>query len=254
MAPFYPCAGCASTSPGWCRASSSARRSRGSPPSMGSAASSTTTPGRCTLSWRAGRRRRRGGRGHRDRPPPMAHHTLRMTPLDARGATRVFEIVDSRGAGRRTLVPPDVAACADCLREMRDPADRRFGHPFITCTNCGPRYTVITDLPYDRPTTTMSGFPMCAACAAEYHDPLDRRFHAQTVACPDCGPRLAWRTADATGPCLRRPDRRRGGRAGQRADRRVRASADSTWPAGPTTPPSSPSCGGARPARPSRSP
>ncbi|HRD15174.1 MAG TPA: acylphosphatase, partial [Mycobacterium sp.] len=129
-----------------------------------------------------------------DRPPPMAHiHTLRMTPLDAKG-DRVFEIVDSRGADTaRTLVPPDVAACADCLREMRDPADRRFGHPFITCTNCGPRYTVITDLPYDRPTTTMSGFPMCAACAAEYHDPLDRRFHAQTVACPDCGPRLAWR-------------------------------------------------------------
>ena len=141
-----------------------------------------------------------------DRPPPMAHiHTLRMTPLDAKG-DKAFEIVDSRGADTaRTLVPPDVAACADCLREMRDPADRRFGHPFITCTNCGPRYTVITDLPYDRPTTTMSGFPMCAACAAEYHDPLDRRFHAQTVACPDCGPRLAWRTADATGPAFDDP-------------------------------------------------
>ncbi len=133
-----------------------------------------------------------------DRPPPMARiHTLRMTALDIKG-DKGFEIVNSRGADTsRTLVPPDIAACADCLREMRDPGDRRFGHPFITCTNCGPRYTVITDLPYDRPTTTMAGFPMCAACAAEYHDPLDRRFHAQTVACPDCGPRLTWRTVDA---------------------------------------------------------
>lgn len=94
-----------------------------------------------------------------------------------------FRIVASRtDDDRRTLVPPDIAACADCLREMRDPRDRRYGHPFITCTNCGPRCTVITDLPYDRPSTTMAQFPMCAACSAEYHDPADRRFHAQTIA------------------------------------------------------------------------
>ena len=126
-------------------------------------------------------------------PPPMARiDTLRVTPVSPTGAT-IFEIVESQtGDASRTLVPPDIAVCADCLREMRDPTDRRYGHPFITCTNCGPRYTVITDLPYDRPTTTMAGFPMCQACSVEYHDPLDRRFHAQTIACADCGPRLSW--------------------------------------------------------------
>ncbi|WP_328353380.1 carbamoyltransferase HypF [Mycobacterium sp. NBC_00419] len=132
--------------------------------------------------------------GHR--PPPMAHiDTLHASSIDAKG-DKGFHVIDSRsGDDSRTLVPPDVAVCADCLREMRDPADRRSGHPFITCTNCGPRYTVITDLPYDRPTTTMAAFPMCPSCAAEYHDPANRRFHAQTVACPDCGPRLQWRPA-----------------------------------------------------------
>ncbi|BBY65987.1 carbamoyltransferase HypF [Mycolicibacterium helvum] len=127
------------------------------------------------------------------RPPPMARidsvRSRRMEPNGDNG----FQIVGSRvGDASRTLVPPDIAVCADCLREMRDPADRRYGHPFITCTNCGPRYTVITDLPYDRPATTMAGFPMCPACAAEYQNPIDRRYHAQTVACPDCGPRLSW--------------------------------------------------------------
>jgi hydrogenase maturation protein HypF len=126
------------------------------------------------------------------RPPPMARiDSLRAAAVDLRGETG-FRIVESRaGDARRTLVPPDIAVCADCLREMRDPADRRYRHPFITCTNCGPRYTVITHLPYDRPATTMAGFPMCAACSTEYHDPTDRRYHAQTIACPDCGPALS---------------------------------------------------------------
>ena len=92
---------------------------------------------------------------------------------------------------RRTLVSADTATCADCLRELSDPADRRFGYPFINCTNCGPRFTIVRDVPYDRPLTTMAAFAMCEPCAAEYHDPADRRFHAQPTCCPACGPRLA---------------------------------------------------------------
>ncbi|MFB9580617.1 carbamoyltransferase HypF [Streptomyces goshikiensis] len=102
-----------------------------------------------------------------------------------------FTIVASRSGGpARTLVSPDVATCADCLAELADPADRRHRHPFITCTHCGPRFTIVTGLPYDRAHTTMARFPMCADCAREYADPADRRFHAQPVACPACGPRL----------------------------------------------------------------
>ena len=134
----------------------------------------------------------------RECPPPMARiDSLTLTPVAPCGGGG-FEIIASQSDdSSRTLVPPDIAVCADCLRELRDPTDRRFGHPFITCTNCGPRYTVITDLPYDRPATTMAGFAMCAACAEEYHDPTDRRFHAQTIACGDCGPRLSGPIEDA---------------------------------------------------------
>ena len=98
-----------------------------------------------------------------------------------------------RAGRRRTLVSADTATCADCLRELADPADRRFGYPFINCTNCGPRFTIVRDVPYDRPLTTMAAFAMCEPCAAEYHDPADRRFHAQPTCCPACGPRLALR-------------------------------------------------------------
>jgi hydrogenase maturation protein HypF len=125
-------------------------------------------------------------------PPPLAR-IERVTVADVapRGSAD-FRIVASDPAGaRRTLVAADTATCADCLREMSDPADRRFGYPFINCTNCGPRFTIVRDVPYDRPLTTMAAFAMCSRCAAEYHDPADRRFHAQPVCCPACGPALA---------------------------------------------------------------
>lgn len=110
----------------------------------------------------------------------------------APGGYAGFTIVPSAegAAGAVTAVSPDLPVCDDCLREMRDPSDRRYGYPFINCTHCGPRFSIIEALPYDRPLTTMRHFPMCARCEAEYHDPLDRRFHAQPTACPECGPRL----------------------------------------------------------------
>lgn len=125
-------------------------------------------------------------------PPPLARvddvRTERQDPVGFVG----FEVRVSDVAGAHVaLVSPDTATCADCLRELHEPANRRFGYPFINCTNCGPRYTIVHAVPYDRARTTMAPFPMCSACREEYDDPTDRRFHAEPVCCPDCGPTLA---------------------------------------------------------------
>jgi hydrogenase maturation protein HypF len=132
--------------------------------------------------------------------PPLARiDGVERTPVE-RSVPPGFHIAESaRAAGERTLVAPDSAVCDDCLREFRDPGDRRHRHPFITCTNCGPRFTIIRHLPYDRSATTMAGFAMCQACAAEYADPNDRRYHAQPIGCHDCGPTMRLDAVDGTG-------------------------------------------------------
>ncbi len=128
----------------------------------------------------------------RDDAPPLAVVERVLAEAVELVAGRGFRIVASARGGRpAALVSADVATCEDCLRELFDPADRRHRYPFLNCTNCGPRFTIVRGVPYDRPNTTMAGFEMCGACRAEYDDPADRRFHAQPVACPDCGPRLS---------------------------------------------------------------
>ena len=133
-------------------------------------------------------------------PPRAIVQSLSSTWLPPVGYAQ-FEIRHSDSAGAKTaLILPDVATCPDCLAELLDPDDRRHRYPFTNCTNCGPRFSIIEALPYDRPNTTMRRFTMCPACQAEYDSPLDRRFHAQPNACPVCGPRLAllrkWKTTD----------------------------------------------------------
>src|SRR5208283_2406394 len=110
-----------------------------------------------------------------------------------------FRIVASEVLGRvSTGIPADAATCTDCLRELLDPADRRYRYPFLNCTNCGPRFTITRRIPYDRPQTSMAQFTMCRSCQAEYDDPLNRRFHAQPNACWDCGPQLSLQAPDGS--------------------------------------------------------
>jgi hydrogenase maturation protein HypF len=126
----------------------------------------------------------------RDQAPPLAviHGVCseEIAPAEEEG----FAVRSSGGGGEEVAIAPDGHVCADCLTELFDPTDRRYRYPFINCTNCGPRYSIIRGVPYDRPLTTMATFVMCAACRAEYENPAHRRFHAQPNACPDCGPRL----------------------------------------------------------------
>jgi hydrogenase maturation protein HypF len=148
----------------------------------------------------------------RDTPPPLAIvETIACEEIPALGGTG-FTIADtSRSGDGRTLASPDVAICTECAAELQNPTNRRYRHPFVNCTNCGPRFTIIGSLPYDRAATTMVAFEMCADCAREYADPADRRFHAQPVCCPQCGPTLSYVAPDHA--TVRREDALRDARA-----------------------------------------
>ena len=133
-----------------------------------------------------------------DSPPPLARiDELRWSSRPARGDPSFRIEPSERDDASPIFISPDVATCDDCLAELFDPRDRRYRYPFLNCTNCGPRLTIITGSPYDRERTSMASFAMCPACRAEYDDPGNRRFHAQPTACPACGPRL--RLLDGSG-------------------------------------------------------
>src|SRR5512136_2703565 len=133
-----------------------------------------------------------------EKPPLAVIDSLSVGEAPPNGYAE-FAIRHSQSApGDFVPISPDICICDDCLRELFDPSNRRYGYPFINCTNCGPRFTIIQDIPYDRPLTTMAAFKMCASCQAEYDDPANRRFHAQPNACPVCGPRIWFVPASST--------------------------------------------------------
>ena len=190
-------------------------------------------------------------------PPPLAIVEGVISDEAPPTGETEFRIVASPAGGEaQALVAPDTATCEDCLAEIRDPEDRRYRYPFTNCTNCGPRFTIVRGVPYDRPLTTMAGFEMCDACRAEYEDPRDRRFHAQPNACPVCGPAARMVRADriadrSDADRMRWPTRRRSSPRARSS--RSRASAATTSPAWPTPTRRSPSCAPASVARTSRS-
>ena len=145
----------------------------------------------------------------KEKPAPSFIQSLEYSLLDP-VFFKGFEIRSSELAGAKSaLILPDIATCPECLAEIFDPGNRRFRYPFTNCTHCGPRFTIIESLPYDRPNTSMKSFEMCADCRAEYEDPGNRRFHAQPNACPACGPELElW---DHCGPCAFKAGRRSSG-------------------------------------------
>ncbi|MEM3642131.1 MAG: Sua5/YciO/YrdC/YwlC family protein, partial [Candidatus Bathyarchaeia archaeon] len=129
----------------------------------------------------------------REKKPPLAQiHDVTVTKLKGKNEYEKFTIHKSSKEAELSgsVIPPDIAICSECLKELKNPKNQRYDYFFITCTDCGPRYTIIEELPYDRENTTMRDFTMCSFCHSEYTDPLNRRFHAQTVACPKCGPKV----------------------------------------------------------------
>ena len=141
-----------------------------------------------------------------DAPPVARINRIEVQVVESTPEATSFHILPSvQGARPSTQIAPDIALCADCLREILDPANRRYGYPFTNCTNCGPRFSIVERIPYDRSNTSMRAFPMCEECSREYHDPFDRRFHAQPNACPVCGPQLSWHDGEGqsrVGDCL----------------------------------------------------
>lgn len=129
---------------------------------------------------------------HQHCPPLARIDSVEREPYIWSQLPTEFTIRQSAGGAMNTQIVPDAATCPACLAEMNTPCERRYRYPFINCTHCGPRFTIIRAMPYDRPFTVMAAFPLCPACDKEYRDPLDRRFHAQPVACPECGPHLEW--------------------------------------------------------------
>jgi hydrogenase maturation protein HypF len=139
------------------------------------------------------------------RKPPLARIENISISYHPPEGYQGFEIRQSIAEENKyQLISSDIATCNACLEDINDPHNRRYHYPFTNCTNCGPRFTIIADIPYDRPKTTMHGFKMCPSCQAEYQDPLDRRFHAQPNACPECGPGL--QLLDREGNCLEETD------------------------------------------------